>query len=155
MLRSGDPSRGVVLIGDIAGIATAVAVLIAAGGLFAQSRARKFGLAQVYIERYWVVDEYFLPARRPEPTSADARRYLRLCEDEFDAAQQGWIDVAVWRTWHSGIREQVHELNLDVSAYDHLRVCMAGAAGHEATSCPGLGKPGLRRRLTWWIERIV
>lgn len=144
------------MIGDIAGIATAVAVLVAAAGLFAQSRARKFGLAQVYIQRYWVVDEQFLPDRRPDPAGPAAHRYLRLCEDEFDAAEQGWIDVAVWQTWHEGIRDQVDALHLDTSAYDHLRECFESPdEDHDATRCPGLGSPGLRRRVTWRVERII
>lgn len=139
------------MIGEIAGVATAVAVLIAAAGLFAQSRARKFGLAQVYITRYWEVDEFFLRDGLPAPDSANARRYLRLCEDEFDVVRQGWIDVGVWRTWHEGIRSQVDRLRLDVSQYDHLARCI-NQHDHEATNCAGLGQTGWRRKIWWLLE---
>lgn len=139
------------MIGEIAGVATAVAVLIAAASLFAQSRARKFGLAQVYIKRYWEVDEFLLHDRFPPPDSPNARRYLRLCEDEFDVVRQGWIDVAIWRTWHEGIRSQVELLRLDVSEYDHLKRCMDDH-DHTPTRCPGLGKTGWRRKIWWWVE---
>lgn len=142
------------MIGEIGGVATAVAVLIAAAGLFAQSRARKFGLAQVYITRYWEVDEFFLRDGLPAPDSPDspnARRYLRLCEDEFDVVRQGWIDVAIWRTWHGGIRSQVELLGLDVSQYDHLKRCI-DQHDHKPTNCDGLGKTGWRRKVWWWLE---
>jgi hypothetical protein len=144
---------GVVLIGEIAGVATAFAVFIAAGGLFAQTRARKFGLAQVYIQRYWTVDEFFLLEGCSGPHSANARRYLRLCEDEFDAARQGWVDIAVWRAWHEGIRLQVAELGLDISKYDQLKRCI-DQGDHEPTKCIGLGKTGWRRKVSWWFESL-
>lgn len=139
------------MIGDIAGIATAVAVLLAAAGLFAQTHQRKFGIAQLYIERYWHVDEAFLTNPRPNPDSPDARRYLRLCEDEYDVAGFGWIDVGVWRTWHDGICGQVRRLGLRVDGYDHLAACL-GSYDHIATKCPGVDRHGWRRRVTWWIE---
>jgi hypothetical protein len=142
------------LISDIAGIATAAAVLIAAAGVFAQSRARKFGLAQVYIQRYWQIDDDFIQEGLPSPGSADARRYLRLCEDEFDAARLGWVDVAVWRAWHAGIRLQVKELGLeeDASGYAQLQRCLCQRE-HKATRCEGLGKARWRQKIWWWLER--
>jgi hypothetical protein len=139
------------LIGEIANLATAAAVLIAAAGLFAQSRARKWGLAQVYIERYWAVDEFFLQEGCLGPDSANALRYLRLCEDEFDAARQGWIDVAIWRAWHEGIQSEVNERGLDFSKYDSLKRCM-DQGDHIPTKCDGLGKTGWRRKIWWWFE---
>lgn len=139
------------MIGDLAGIATAIGVLLAAAGLFAQTHQRKFGIAQLYIERYWQVDEAFLAERRPHADSADARRYLRLCEDEYDVARLGWIDVGVWRIWHDGIRDQVRRLQLDVRTYDHLTACLADDH-HSATTCPGVAGHGWRRKLTWWVE---
>lgn len=149
--RVGISHLGARLIGQVAGVATAVAVLIAALSLFAQSRSRKFGLAQVYIERYWAVDEYLLHNPRPAADSPDAHRYLRLCEDEFDAARQGWIDVAIWRTWHAGIRSQVQELDLDVREFDQVKQCL-DQPEHPPTRCNGLGKTGLRRKVWWFFE---
>jgi hypothetical protein len=144
--------KGVALIGDVVGISTAVAVFIAAAGVFAQSRARKFGLAQVYIKRYWKIDDHLLQEGCPSPDSANAGRYLRLCEDEFDAARQGWIDVAVWRAWHGSIQSQVRELGLnDVRKYKQLQRCM-DQPDHKATKCEGLGKVLWRQKIWWWLE---
>ena len=139
------------MISQVANVATAIAVLVAALSLFAQSRSRKFALAQVYIERFWAVDEYLIHNPCPAAGSADTRRYLRLCEDEFDAARQGWIDVAVWRTWHTGIRSQVIRLGVDVSEYEQLHSCIE-QPDHPPTKCPGLGKTGWPRRIWWFFE---
>jgi len=141
------------VIGDIASLATAIAVLIAAAGLFAQNRARKFGLAQVYVERYWAVYDFFLRDGPPGPNSPNADRYLRLCEDEFDVVRQGWIDLAIWRIWHDGIRSQVDQLirlGLDVTRYEHLQCC-TDQPEHKPTKCNGLGKTRWWRRI-WWFE---
>jgi hypothetical protein len=150
------------LIGDIAGIATAVGVLIAAAGVLAQTRARKFGLAQVYSERYWQIDDHLLQEDRRHPGSAIARRYLRLCEDEFDAARLGWVDRAVWDAWHTGIRSQICELGLKkqvcelelengAAQYAQLRRCLLQSE-HIATNCKGLGEARWRRKILWRLE---
>lgn len=143
------------MIGEIAGAATALGVFIAAAGLFAQTRARKFGLAQVYIKRYWEVDELFVQDERQRHDSTYARRYLRLCEDEFDAARLGWVDIAVWRAWHEGIRSQVGEQRFDVSKYGQLARCIEQRKDHEPTKCPGFEKISIRRKLSWRVERLV
>jgi hypothetical protein len=76
-----------------------------------------------------------------------------LCEDEFDAARQGWVDIAVWRAWHEGIRLQVAELGFDVSKYDQLKRCI-DQGDHEPTKCIGLGKTVWRRKVSWWFESL-
>lgn len=142
------------MIGEIADIATAVAALIPAASLFAQSRDRKFGLAQVYIQRYWEIDDKFIEEGHPG-CGANARRHLRLREDEFEVTRQGRIDFGVWRTWHSGIRSRVAELDLEqeVSKYELLSKCIGSPdPNHSARKCKALGKAGLRRRVWWWLE---
>jgi hypothetical protein len=142
------------MIGDIAGIATALAVFIATAGVFAQGRARRFGLAQVYIRRYWQIDDNLLDEGSLTPDSANARRYFRLCEDEFDAAREGWIDVAVWRAWHASIRLQVSGFeHNEVAKYEQLQRCMdQDPQNHKATRCKGLGKVRWRQKIWWWLE---
>ena len=142
------------MIGDIANVATAVAVLIAAGGLWAQTRARKFELALVYIQQYWKIEQDLLVEDHSSGETPSVRRYLRLCEDEFDAARQGWIDVSIWRIWHDGMRSQVRDLKLDVADYAQLKRCIDQGA-HEPTKCRGLGTTGLRRKVSWWLEGLL
>jgi hypothetical protein len=129
--------------------------LFAAGGLWAQTRARKFELALVYIQQYWAVDKDLIQESRPATDSASVQRYLRLGEDEFDAARQGCIDVSIWRIWHDGMRMQVRDDNLDPAEFKQLKLCMKEETDHEATKCPGLGKTGLRRKMSWWFERLL
>ena len=142
------------MIGDIAGMATALAVLIAATGVFAQSRTRKFSLAQVYVQRYWQIDDDLPPDGSLNHDSANVRRYLRLCEDEFDAARQGWIDVAVWRDWHDSILPRLRKLDLEhVRNFEQLKLCREQRQrDHKATKCEGLRKVRWRQRIWWWLE---
>ncbi len=144
------------MIGDLANIATAVAVLIAAGGLWAQTRARKFELALVYVQQYWKIEEDLVRETPLSATKPSEHRYLRLCEDEFDAARQGWIDVAIWRIWHDGMRSELEKVGLDqLAEFDQLHLCMSDENRHEPTQCPGLGEPGVRRKLSWWFEGLL
>jgi hypothetical protein len=142
-------------ISDIAGLATAFAVLLAAGGLFAQIHQRKFSLAQVYVQRYWEVDEPFLSTPPPPDGSSDAKRYLRLCEDEYDVAKLGWVDVGVWKIWHQGIRTQVKNLSYDTQDFANLSECINGPSDHLARNCPGLEPLSRRRRLVWRVEELL
>jgi hypothetical protein len=42
---------------DIASIVTAIGVIFAVIGLFAQTRQRKFGHTEIYAQRYWQIDD--------------------------------------------------------------------------------------------------
>jgi hypothetical protein len=54
-------------------------------------------LVKPHLQWFWDVDDRFLDEEGCHgPDSADARRNLRLCEDEFEVARQGWIDFGVW-----------------------------------------------------------
>src|SRR6476661_3399334 len=91
-------------VADIASIVTAVGVFFAVIGLFAQTRQRKFGLAELYIQRYWQIDDAMkLAVAEGKSDAVDQARYLVLCEDEYEVAQLGWIDANVWRVWHEAI----------------------------------------------------
>ncbi len=138
------------VISDIATVATAVGVLLAAAGLIAQARQRKFGLAQIYIQRYWDLDDL----KRLDPgQNAHTISYLRLCEDEYEVARLGWIDSGVWRVWHDGIRAGIKYLDIPDTEYALIRRCHDQGSGHRAHKCQSLdGTPWLRR-LNWWIER--
>lgn len=144
------------MIGDIANIATAVAVLIGAGGLWAQTRARKFELALVYVQQYWKIEEDLVREASLSAATPSGHRYLRLCEDEFDAARQGWIDVAIWRIWHDGMHSELERVDQDqLRKFDQLHLCMSDPNEHEATRCPGLGETGMRRNVSWWFENLL
>jgi hypothetical protein len=94
-------------------VITALGVLIAAFGvpaLFVQMRLqlqqRKLELGNFYIQRYWEIDDAMLtaPPKRTDSHRHKPHRYLRLCEDEYDAASYGWLDPMHWKIGTSGSR---------------------------------------------------
>lgn len=143
------------MIGDIASVATAVGVLLAAVGLFAQVRQRKFALEQMYIERYWAIDDDWTLSRHSgSPDTAHRERYWRLCEDEFEIARLGWIGARVWDVWHDGIVTAINANRPAFGTYHLLDTCMTQAE-HRARECPALAGAGRRRRASWLVERVL
>jgi hypothetical protein len=84
---------------ELASWATAAGAVIAAIGLLLtarqlkiQNRQHRLELGGLYINRFWSVDDELTmadPASEPERYKRLKRRYLKLCEDEFDAARLG------------------------------------------------------------------
>lgn len=74
----------------------AVAVVGVVGGLMALrqgNRQQRLELGNLYIQRYWAIDDDLLRLPKGSPEHKQARhRYLRLCDDEFEAARRGWVD---------------------------------------------------------------
>lgn len=139
------------MIQEIASLATAVGVLVAAGSLIAQNRQRKSDLALKYIERYWQIDDSVR-----KDTEADSiekqmhlSRYWRLCEDEFDIARVGWIDGRTWSFWHDGIHLAVAD-HPEITSYNfpNLALCRESDS-HRAWRCPGLQGMG------WWRSIVT
>ena len=140
-------------VADIASIVTAVGVFFAVIGLFAQTRQRKFGLAELYIQRYWQIDDAMkLAVAEGKSDAVDQARYLVLCEDEYEVAQLGWIDANVWTAWHEAIVNGTRSAVLPEDGFRLLKACRNGQP-HKPYQCPGLGAVRRGRRFFWWIER--
>ena len=64
----------------------------------------KYQAGAFYIGRYWAIDDDLLLT---DEESDDHRkhqfRYLRLCEDEFEAALHEWLDLSQWKVWHDEV----------------------------------------------------
>ncbi|MDH6222793.1 hypothetical protein [Streptomyces pseudovenezuelae] len=79
------------------------------------ARARVKTIEDAYVARYWQILDQF-PAQAliaeegtscaPEELKA-ARLYLRLCEDELELRQLGWVSRNTWRQWSPGIQAQL------------------------------------------------
>jgi hypothetical protein len=128
---------------EIASLAmTGLGVLIAAIGvplfyaqLRLQNRQRKFELGNFYIQRFWEIDDAML--REPKGTDSHRRerhRYLRLCEDEYDAARYGWLDREHWSIWHewltsvkgaSNLRSDLMACDPKENGFPSIRACLA------------------------------
>lgn len=82
-------------------------------------RRRQF--ETIYVQRYWaLIDQLSLDALRGDQQdpidAADqrvARFYLRLCEDELELRQAGWITDETWRIWEAGIVAQLQRWPFD------------------------------------------
>ncbi|PWJ26231.1 hypothetical protein ATK17_2378 [Branchiibius hedensis] len=57
-----------------------------------------------YIERYWAIDDDLLFTNEGDDDHARHEfRYLRLCEDELEAARHEWLDRSQWKVWHDEV----------------------------------------------------
>lgn len=100
---------------------TGVIALIA---LFHSSRvaakARVKTIEDAYIARYWQILERFPSSALVGEEKADGaacdgeelravRLYLRLCEDELELRELGWVSTETWEQWRLGIRVQLNQ----------------------------------------------
>ena len=127
------------MIGEIATLAAvvvaAIGLLLTAQQLRIQNRQRLLELGNFYIARYWQIDDDLLLTKRTDEAHKGHRhRYLRLCEDEYDAARAKWLDSEQWAIWHMGlVGERSRELLEDdlsvrdpkLEAFVSLRTCLA------------------------------
>ncbi|MER6241068.1 hypothetical protein [Streptomyces clavifer] len=83
------------------------------------ARARVKTIEDAYVARYWQILDRF-PARAlvgeegpPGETDEELRKtvrlYLRLCEDELELRQLGWVGGKTWEQWSPGIRAQINQ----------------------------------------------
>jgi hypothetical protein len=99
----------------VAWAATALTVIIAILTVRAAHLQRRRQFETIYVQRYWtLLDQLSLDAlrsrQRPQISVTDQRvirSYLRLCEDELELRQAGWITRETWRIWQSGITAQL------------------------------------------------
>ena len=76
----------------------------------------------LYVQRYWsLMDKLSLPALRGDPSTdveegdqRVARAYLRLCEDQLELREQGWITNTTWRVWSTGMELQLRRWPFNV-----------------------------------------
>jgi hypothetical protein len=149
---------------DIASIATALGVFIAAGTLIQTRNLSLREFEGFYIDRYWnLMDSMSLDAlqgKSPHPMSDQDRRvalgYLRLSEDELDLYHKGWISVSTWKVWSEGICSTLasspfEELWAEIESsqtdqFKNLREFLAQDCDHLKTNrpCQRYSKPKSR-----------
>lgn len=88
------------------GIGTLVVAVVGLGfisrQLQEQRRAQRAEFGNLYIQRYWAIDDDLLMEAKVSPRHKQHRhRYLRLFEDEFDVARLGFLDLRQWGAWHA------------------------------------------------------
>lgn len=143
----------------ITSIATLLAVGVAAVGVVFtlrqvkhQTRQQKLELGNLYLTRYWQIDDNLLLSEKGTDDHARHRhRYLRLCEDEYEAARRDWLDSGQWEAWHEwlvsdrtiGLLEADLELcDPQGTRFSSIRRCIeqVGRDGktHAAGSCDSI-----------------
>lgn len=141
-------------ISDWLGIGTFLVALVGVvGGLIALrqgNRQRMLDLGSLYIQRYWAIDDALLQLPKGSPAHNQARhRYLRLCEDEFEAAHLGWLDRGQWEVWHEWltapgtvalITEDLKLCDPGIPRFVRLRACLSACLEsgktHSWKECP-------------------
>jgi hypothetical protein len=113
-------------------------------------RQQRLELGNLYIQRYWSIDDDLLKAPKGSKEHQQAQhRYLRFCEDEFEAAIDGWLDLKQWRVWHRWLTHASQQTklrgDLDLcdpqgERFEHLRACLARPSGHDWEDCGGVAR---------------
>lgn len=131
-----------------AGLA-AVGLGLAARQLRIQNRQRLLELGNFYIARYWQIDDdLLLTVKGTAEHTRQRHRYLRLSEDEYDAARLGWLDGEQWSVWHRQFLTKTSSTHLesDLSvcdpegqAFTKIRACLgqlrSDGKSHEWGDC--------------------
>ena len=120
-----------------------------------QRRALRAEFGNLYIQRYWEIDDRLMfETKGSKEHRQNRHRYLRLFEDEFDVAKMGFLEIAQWRAWHS-VLDDSHVLarvkgdlmtcNPRRDMFVRLRACIAqreeDQGPHGARACDGLQSP--------------
>ncbi|GLZ51347.1 hypothetical protein Acsp07_09640 [Actinomycetospora sp. NBRC 106378] len=103
------------MIQNISAVVTAVGVVLAALSIRAAQRQRLRSFEAFYVQRYWsLMDSMSLAALRLEADyklrtrdEKAVRSYIRLCEDECELREKGWITDATWKIWADGMKVQL------------------------------------------------
>ncbi|MET7830956.1 hypothetical protein ABZT23_40650 [Streptomyces sp. NPDC005386] len=99
-------------------VAAGVALITLVTSSLSTARARVKAIEDAYVERYWQIIDRFPPEalvgqERIAPLSREecqtVRLYLRLCEDELELRQLGWVGRETWKQWRPGIWTQLRQ----------------------------------------------
>jgi hypothetical protein len=94
------------------GIVAVITLVITSAGA---ARGRVKTIEDAYIARYWQILDRFPPdalvakdgTRCVGEELKAVRLYLRLCEDELELRQLGWVGRKTWQQWCPGIQAQL------------------------------------------------
>lgn len=126
-----------------------IALIGVVGGLIALRQGRqqqRLELGAQYLERYWQIDDDLLSYEKGSREHHHARhRYLRFCEDEFEAARNKWFNLGQWNVWHSWLttEEARTRIGADLNAFksagdgfEYVTRCLSGRSDHSWSECP-------------------
>ena len=102
------------MLQDVTAIITSIGVVFAALSIRANQRQRLRQFEAFYVKRYWtLMDGLSLDALKDDSSKGlhardekVIRAYIRLCEDECELREKGWIADATWSIWLDGMSAQ-------------------------------------------------
>jgi hypothetical protein len=131
-------------------VAAVVGLTLVGRQLREQRRAMRAEFGNLYIQRYWDIDDDLLfEAKGSKRHEQHRRRYLRRFEDEFDVAYLGFLDKQQWKAWHSvvddpraldRVRDDLRVCDPVSNEFRRLRACIAQRdrdAFHDVAHCVG------------------
>ncbi|MFL6108976.1 MAG: hypothetical protein ACJ72L_18605 [Marmoricola sp.] len=107
------------------------------------------GYEHRFVERFWTLEDKRLQAKYDGPPTGpvEHERYLRLCEDEYEAMGLGGVSFRTWNVWHEAVRHSLSP-NTEVrriletlpgDEYSLLRRCLF-VEPHSSGRCPSLAR---------------
>lgn len=125
---------------DIASVATAVGVLAAVVQLMLSGRQSRATFEHEFVSRYWEISDQRLQG--DGQSEVQVKRYLRLCEDEFEVMRLGSISWRTWEVWHDAMREECAKWGDRVQGLDWLAGCLNDPEDHPGSDCPSIFESG-------------
>ena len=137
------------------GLGTLTVAVVGLGLVVWQLREQRRGMraefGNLYVQRYWEIDDDLLLERKGTDKHRQHRhRYLRLFEDEFDVAALGFLDSRQWEAWHgvldadgsrARVKDDLEVCDPDGYSFMRLRACIAQRDGdrsaHSVEECRG------------------
>lgn len=138
-----------VMLTDIAAIATAAGVLAAVFQLLLSRRQARASFEHEFVKRYWSIGDDSLRQPTSEGSDVYRQRYLRLCEDEFEVMRLGAISWRTWEVWHDAIRDGSASYSRELAGFSGLSTCMR-SGDHSGCDCEGIfrSEQGVRTQST-------
>jgi len=121
-------------------MATALGVIMGVYQLSLSRRQAHSDFEQRFIDRYWQIADVALSEDGVDASQDDLRRYLRLCEDEFELMRLGQIRWATWEIWHDGISKDRRSSHAVEEGLHWVGECIT-AAPHRGYDCRALFIP--------------
>lgn len=144
-------------LAHLEGLIAALGLIFVGWQVHLQTRAEKEALTHAYLSRYWEIDDALrTPRLKAYELAFHTARYLRLTQDEFEAARLGWLPAGRWKVWHEWLCSERFRDELErrfeatgapADEFQYLRKCLEHRSGHSWTTCPSFSKPtGFGRR---------
>lgn len=140
----------------IANLATAFGILVGVAALWVSYGQSRTQFEQSFVKRYWLIADDHMRVENGITTNLGGyihalelhnRRYLRLCEDEFELRRLRRIRRGTWEIWHAAIVtmpddvkgllfERPDSQSSEDDDFSHVRRCISQAIHERKSQLP-------------------